>query len=60
MLGPKLFQRADTDHDGTLSKDEYVALSTKLFKRADTDHDGTLSADELQSKRAHTLKKMIE
>jgi len=60
VLGPKAFQAADTDHDGTLSKTEYLALVEKLFKRADTDHDGKLTAAELQSKNGQALKRLID
>ena len=41
---------ADLDKDGTLSKDEYLAVVEKRFKAADVDHDGTLTAKELRSK----------
>jgi len=60
VVGPKAFQAADADHDGTLSKDEYLALVEKLFKRADVDHDGTLSADELNSKSGAALRRLID
>jgi EF hand len=52
--------RFDRDHDGTLSKDEYLALVQKLFKQADTDHDGTLDAKELRSKAGQRLKRLID
>jgi Ca2+-binding EF-hand superfamily protein len=60
VLGQKAFAAADTDHDGTLSKPEYLALVEKLFKRADTNHDGTLSATELQSRAGTALKRLID
>jgi Ca2+-binding EF-hand superfamily protein len=59
VLGPKAFKAADTDHDGTLSKDEYLALVEKLFKEADADHDGTLNAAELQSRAGKALVRLI-
>jgi hypothetical protein len=37
----------DTDHDGTLSKEEYLALVEKLFREADTDNEGVLEGKEL-------------
>jgi Ca2+-binding EF-hand superfamily protein len=49
-IGRNEFSAVDPDHDGTLTKDEYLALVEKLFKRADTDGDGTLDAKELHSK----------
>jgi hypothetical protein len=40
---------ADPDHDGTLTKDEYLAVVERRFIAADLDHDGTLDARELNS-----------
>jgi Ca2+-binding EF-hand superfamily protein len=60
VIGPKAFKAADTDHDGTISRDEYLALVEKLFKRADTDHDGKLSAAELKSSSGQALKRLID
>jgi Ca2+-binding EF-hand superfamily protein len=60
VIGEKAFAAADADHDGTLSKDEYLALVQKLFKQADTDHDGTLDANELGSKTGQKLKRLID
>jgi Ca2+-binding EF-hand superfamily protein len=60
IIGEAAFKAADTDHDGTLSKAEYLALVKKLFKQADADHDGTLDAQELGSKTGHKLKLLID
>jgi len=60
VIGTKLFNLADPDHDGTISKVEYLALVEKLFKKADKDNDGTLSVDELKSKSALQLKRLID
>jgi hypothetical protein len=60
VIGARMFKAADTDHDGTISKDEYLALVETLFKKADTDNDGTLSVAELKSKSAHRLKRLID
>lgn len=60
IIGAKTFKAADPDNDGTLTKDEYLALVEKLFNKADVDHDGTLSVQELKSKSAHTLKRLID
>jgi len=59
VIGPATFQDADTDHDGTLSKLEYLALVKKRFKEADADNDGTINAKELGSKAGHSLKLLI-
>jgi Ca2+-binding EF-hand superfamily protein len=60
ILGPKAFTAADTDHDGSLSKAEYLALVEKLFGKADADHNGTLTAAELRSKSGHALRRLID
>jgi hypothetical protein len=52
--------RFEWDHDGTLSKDEYLALVQKMFKQADVDRDGTLDAKELRSKAGQRLKRLID
>ena len=59
VIGNKMFAAADTDHDGSLSKDEYLALVEKLFKETDIDHDGTLSVNELKSKSGQMLIRLI-
>lgn len=40
-------QRMDTDADGKVSVDEYVAWMMYAFDRMDRDGDGVLSSDEL-------------
>src|ERR1700691_4972570 len=35
VIGPKMFKEADPDNDGTLTKDEYLALVERLFNKAD-------------------------
>jgi Ca2+-binding EF-hand superfamily protein len=47
--GAKLWlAKMDTDHDGTVSKQEFLAYMQAQFDAADPDHDGTLDANELQ------------
>jgi Ca2+-binding EF-hand superfamily protein len=60
VIGAKAFAAADTDHDGTMSKDEYLALVQKLFNEADANHDGTLNAKELGSTAGLKLKRLID
>jgi Ca2+-binding EF-hand superfamily protein len=60
VIAAATFKGADTDHDGTLSKPEYLALVKRLFKQADTDNDGTLSATELGNPAGHRLKLLID
>lgn len=40
-------QRMDTDHDGRVSRAEYVAWMIQTFDTLDANHDGVLSGDEL-------------
>ncbi len=60
IVGPQMFARADTDHDGTLSKEEYLALVERLFRKTDTEHFGRLYARDLSGKAAHALLKLIQ
>ena len=50
---------ADPDHDGTLTKDEYLAVVEQRFNAADSDHDGTLDAMELHSNAAVSLVRLV-
>lgn len=58
-LSAKELAAADPDHDGTLSKDEYLALVEARFHAADPDHDGTLDAKELNSPAGKALLKLL-
>ena len=60
IVGEAAFKAADSDHDGTLSKAEYLALVNRLFKQADANHDGTLDAQELGSKAGRKLELLID
>jgi hypothetical protein len=60
LIGKREFNAADSDHDGTLSKQEYLALVERLFNKADVDHDGTLSVQELRSPAARALKPLLD
>lgn len=43
------FDDADTNKDGSLSKDEAQAMHDKNFEQMDTNKDGTLSKDEMKA-----------
>jgi hypothetical protein len=58
-LSRKAFAAADPDHDGTLTKDEYLALVERRFKAADPDHDGTVSAAEFRTPAGHALARLL-
>jgi EF hand len=59
-LSPKELAAADPDHDGTLSKEEYLALVEQRFHAADPDNDGTLDAKELNSKAGRALLRLLK
>jgi Ca2+-binding EF-hand superfamily protein len=59
-LSAKELAAADPDHDGTLSRDEYLAVVEQRFRAADPDHDGTLDAKELQTAAGRALLKLLK
>jgi len=44
--GPQMMQGADTDGDGTVSRDEFDAAGAKAYARLDADGDGYVTMDE--------------
>ncbi|MGZ1520952.1 MULTISPECIES: EF-hand domain-containing protein [Xanthomonas] len=48
-------QRMDTDGDGRVSLDEYLAWMSYAFDQRDTDHDGVLQGDELPGRRGKPI-----
>lgn len=46
-----LFQQADVNNDGQVSRVEFDAGREALFRRADADHDGRLTLTELRTMR---------
>jgi hypothetical protein len=53
------FAAADPDKDGTLTKDEYLAVVEKQFKAADPDNEGTVSTAEFETAAGRTLSKLL-
>jgi len=47
-VGKQWLAAMDADHDGTVSKQEFLTYMEVQFDKADVDHDGTLDAKELQ------------
>jgi hypothetical protein len=41
---PSQMNQIDTDHDGTITKAEWLAYQNRVFDALDTNHDGTLNA----------------
>ncbi len=51
----KDFAAADPDNDGTLDKNEFLALVEKRFKAANPDNDETIDTKELKSAAGRSL-----
>ena len=58
-LSNEELQSDNPDHDGTLTKDEYLAIVVQRFKAADSNHDGKLKIDEFTSGPGALLVKLI-
>jgi hypothetical protein len=46
---PTRFDEIDTNHDGFISRDEFLASEKKRFDELDTNHDGKIDAKEIAS-----------
>ncbi len=46
-----VFEQADANNDGIVTRDEFLASEGKYFDSVDTNHDGKLSKDEIQAQR---------
>jgi Ca2+-binding EF-hand superfamily protein len=44
----QMLRRADTDHDGALSRAEFDTASDAVFARLDLNHDGNITSDEAE------------
>ena len=58
-LTQKEFAAADPNKDGTLSKEEYLAMVEKRFKAADPDNDGTVSAAAFKTAAGKSLSQLL-
>jgi Ca2+-binding EF-hand superfamily protein len=47
---PEMMHKIDTDGDGTISHDEFIAYQSKLFDMMDTNHTGSLGPQEFLGK----------
>ncbi len=45
-----MFQEMDTDHDGKISKSEWMAFQEKQFNQLDKNGDGFITKDEVREK----------
>lgn len=56
----KMFEKADTNQDGSISKEEFVAFHGKVFDEMDTNSDGLITQEEQEKRRAEWKEKMKE
>jgi Ca2+-binding EF-hand superfamily protein len=47
----RMFERADSDHDGKLTLAEFAGREEKYFARLDRDNNGVITRDEMASSR---------
>ena len=59
-VSKKALKAADPDSDGTLDKNEYLALVEARFRAADPDNDGTLDAKELKTPAGKALVSLLK
>lgn len=63
---PTRFDEIDTNHDGFISRDEFLAAEKKRFDEFDTNHDGKIDAKEIASspplmeRNLHTAERMVK
>ncbi len=59
-----MFKYADTNNDGIVTKEEFLANSEKMFTNMDADKDGKITKEEMQkhheAKKAERVKKREE
>lgn len=54
------FKAMDTNGDGAVSKDEFLAKSSEHFAKLDTNGDGKVTQDEMKAKHEEMRKKWEE
>jgi hypothetical protein len=60
------FDETDTNHDGVITREEYLAFTRKYFDQLDTNHDHKIDADEMahsppmMERNLHSAERMIE
>ena len=55
-----MFKEMDTDHDGRISKAEWMAFQEKQFKRLDKNGDGFITKDEVRADWKERMKEEQE
>ena len=63
---PSRFDEIDTNHDGSISREEFLAAEKKRFDEFDTNHDGKIDAKEiansppLMERNLRTAERMVK
>jgi Ca2+-binding EF-hand superfamily protein len=52
MRGEGIFERADTNHDGTVTREEYVAARAEQFAKLDRNSDGYIDNSDVPKRLA--------
>lgn len=56
----KMMEKVDTDGDGAISKEEFMAKHEEKFTKMDTDADGLISKEEHKAAKMERKEKMKE
>ena len=60
MMAGSFFDRLDTNHDGVISKNEWMADASKKFSDVDVNHDGKVTRAELAQFHENMMKEHPE
>lgn len=52
MRGEGIFERADADNDGSVTRDEFIAARTERFAKLDRNSDGYLDSNDVPKRLA--------
>jgi Ca2+-binding EF-hand superfamily protein len=55
-----MMKKVDTNGDGVISKDEFLARHEEMFNKMDADGDGNLTPGEMKEARGEMREKMKE
>jgi len=58
--GNWMFEKNDTNKDGVISKDEFIANATERFSKMDTDDDGNITKEEAKKHKGEMKEKHKE
>ena len=54
------FNQADADHDGKLTRDEFVADAARFFQTLDANHDGVIDGEEVKAYETKVVPEITE